>query len=193
MWFPLLCGCRNGAKFNILKFYSYSTFIHSYSTFVSIQHYHLFRIQHLYSAVLFVHKIIIHSETIIHSTTFYSFKIYCASSYAWKWRTSCSEWTGAAKKRKRSLELWKDTDRFCTEFSEERLRRSEHLRLCLITLRRCSTDFLQIFFASSKPEKNAKKCCAQSEKLMVSLTLRWASGVPVLLLFVESWKAFIYN
>ena len=31
-------GCRNGAKFNILKFYSYSTFIHSYSTFVSIQH-----------------------------------------------------------------------------------------------------------------------------------------------------------
>ena len=68
-------GCRNGAKFNILKFYSYSTFIHSYSTFVSIQRYYLFKIQHLYlySTVLFVHKII------IHSTTFYSFKIYCAS------------------------------------------------------------------------------------------------------------------
>ena len=55
------------------KFYSYSTFIHLYSTFihlystfVSIQHYYLFKIQHLYlySTVLFVHKIIIHSETI---------------------------------------------------------------------------------------------------------------------------------
>ena len=73
-------GCRNGAKFNILKFYSYLTCIHSYLTFVSIQHYYLFKIQHLYlySTVLFVHNIIIHSET-IHSTTFYSFKIYCAS------------------------------------------------------------------------------------------------------------------
>ena len=29
-------GCRNGAKFNILKLYSYSTFIHSYSTFVFV-------------------------------------------------------------------------------------------------------------------------------------------------------------
>ena len=57
---------------------------------------------------------------------------------------------GAAKKRKRSLEHWKDTDRFCTEFSEERLRRSEHLRLCLITLRRCSIDFLQIIVHNHK-------------------------------------------
>ena len=32
----LMYGCRNGAKFNILKFYSYSTFIHSYSTFVFV-------------------------------------------------------------------------------------------------------------------------------------------------------------
>ena len=31
-------GCQNGAKFNILKFCLYSTFIHSYSTFASIQH-----------------------------------------------------------------------------------------------------------------------------------------------------------
>ena len=64
--FLQMYGCRNGAKFNILKFYSYSTFIHSYSTFVSIQHYYLFKLQHLflYSTVLFVHKIIIHSETI---------------------------------------------------------------------------------------------------------------------------------
>ena len=37
-------GCRNGAKFNILNFCSYSTFIHSYSTFVSIQHHYLFKI-----------------------------------------------------------------------------------------------------------------------------------------------------
>ena len=61
-----LYGCRNGAKFNILKFFSYSTFIHSYSTFVSIQHYYFFKIQHLflYSTVLFIHKIVIHSETI---------------------------------------------------------------------------------------------------------------------------------
>ena len=36
---------------------------------------------------------------------------------------------GAAKKLKRSLELWKDTDRYCTEFSDERLLRSEHLSL----------------------------------------------------------------
>ena len=74
-------GCRNGAKFNILKFYSYSTFIHSYSTFVSIQHYYSFKIQHryLYSSVLFVHKIIVHSETIYPFNNFYSFKIDCAS------------------------------------------------------------------------------------------------------------------
>ena len=48
--------------------------------------------------------------------------------------------------------------------------------------------FLQIFFASSKPEKNAKKCCTQSEKLMVSLTLQWVRGVPVLILSVESFN-----
>ena len=42
---------------------------------------------------------------------------------------------GAAKKHNRSLELWKDITRFYTEFREERVRRSEHLRLCLITLR----------------------------------------------------------
>ena len=27
-------GCRNGAKFNVLKFYSYSTFIYSYSPII---------------------------------------------------------------------------------------------------------------------------------------------------------------
>ena len=69
MWVSKWC------KIQHFKIYSYSTFIHSYSTFVSIQHYYLFKIQHLYlySTVLFVHKII------IHSTTFYSFKIYCTS------------------------------------------------------------------------------------------------------------------
>ena len=186
-------GCRNGAKFNILKFYSYLTFIDSYLTFVSIQHHYLFKIQHLYwySTVLFVHKIIIHSETIYPFNNFLFIQDLLRISLTHGSDVlSAADEQGAAKKCKRSLELWKDTDRFCTELSEERLRRSEHLRLCLITLRRCSSDFLQIFFASSKPEKNAKACCTQSEKLMVSLTLRWARGF---LFFSCLWKAFISN
>ena len=54
--------------------------------------------------------------------TFYSFKIYCASLLRGQRRSASDHWN-----------FEKYTDRFCTEFSEERLRRSEHLRLCLIT------------------------------------------------------------
>ena len=134
----------------------------------------MFKIQHLYlySTVLFVHKIIIHSETIYPFNNFYSFKIDCTSLLCME-VTYFPQWMNRSQRRSTS-DHWnfeKDTNHFCTEFSEERLRRSEHLRLCLITLRRCSIDCLQIFFESSKLEKNAKKCCTQSEKFMVSLTL----------------------
>ena len=100
--------CRNGAKFNILKFYSYSTFIHSYSTFVSIQHHYLFKIQHLYlySTVLFVHKIIIHSETIYPFNNFLFIKdlLRISLTHGSDVLPAADE-QGAAKKRKRSLEL----------------------------------------------------------------------------------------
>ena len=108
----------------------------------------------------------------IHSTTFYSFKIYCASLLRMEVTYFLQRMNRG--QRRSASDHWnfeKYTDCFCTEFSEERLRRSKHLRLCLITLRRCSIDCLQIFFASSKLEKIPKKCCTQSEKLMVSLTL----------------------
>ena len=43
-------GCRNGAKFNIFKFYSYSTFIHSYLPFI-----------HLYSPFVYSHSTFVYS------------------------------------------------------------------------------------------------------------------------------------
>ena len=147
----------------------------------------MFKIQHLYlySTVLFVHKIIIHSETIYPFNNFLFIQDLLEVMYFLQ-RMNRGQ-------RRSASDHWnfeKDTDRFCTEFSEEGLRRSEHLRLCLITLRRCFIDCLQIFFASSKLGKNAKKCCTQSEKLMVSLTLRWSRGF---LFFSCLWKAFISN
>ena len=101
-------GCRNGAKFNILKFCSYSTFIHSYSTFVSIQHYYLFKIQHLYlySTVLFVHKIIIHSETICPFKNFLFIQDLLRISLTnGSDVLPAADEQGATKKRKQSLEL----------------------------------------------------------------------------------------
>ena len=75
-------GCRNGAKFNISKFHSYSTLIHSYSAliFIHFQHLYLFKIQHLYlySTVVFGYEIIIHSTIFIHS------RFTARLSYAWK-------------------------------------------------------------------------------------------------------------
>ena len=94
---------------------------------------------------------------------------------------------GAAKKRERSLELWKDTDRFCTVFSEERLRRSEHLRLFLITLRRCSIDFLQIFFRELQTREKCKEVLHTIRKINGVINPPMGKGVPVLLLFVESF------
>ena len=148
-----------------------------FNTYIYIQQFYLFK------KLLSIYKLF------IHSTTFYSFKIYCASLL----RMGVTYFLQRMNRgqRRSASDHWnfeKDTDRFFTEFSEERLHRSEHLRLCLITFRQCSIDCLQIFFASSKLEKNAKKCCTQSEKLMVSLTLRWARGF---LFFSCLWKAFI--
>ena len=75
-------GCRNGAKFNMLKFYSYSTIIHSYSTFVFVfsinicskfNTYIYIQQFYLFTKLLSIQKLF------IHLTTFYSFKIYCTS------------------------------------------------------------------------------------------------------------------
>ena len=68
-------GCRNGAKFNILKFYSYSTFVFVFSINICSKFNIYICIQHLY---LFTQLLSI-QKLFIHSTTFYSFKIYCAS------------------------------------------------------------------------------------------------------------------
>ena len=75
-------GCRNGAKFNILKFYSYSTFIHSYSTFVFLFSINICSKFNIYICIqqfyLFT-KLLSIQKLFIYSTSFYSFKIYCAS------------------------------------------------------------------------------------------------------------------
>ena len=54
-------GCRNGAKFNILKLYSYSTFIHSCSPFI-----------HVYSPFIHVYSPFVYS----HSTFVYSYSAF---------------------------------------------------------------------------------------------------------------------
>ena len=99
--------CRNGAKFNILKFYSYSTFIHSYSTFVFVfsinicskfNTYIYIQQFYLFTKLLSIQKLF------IHSTTFYSFKIYCASLLRMEVTYSpAADEQGAAKKHKPSL------------------------------------------------------------------------------------------
>ena len=92
---------ENGAKFNSLTFYSYSTF-------VSIQHYYSFKIQHLYlySTVLFVHKIIIHSETIYPFNNFLFIQdlLHISLTHESDVLPAADE-QEAAMKRKRSLEL----------------------------------------------------------------------------------------
>ena len=75
-------GCRNGAKFNILKFYSYSTLIHSYSTFVFL---FSTNICSKFNTYIYIQQFYLFTKLssiqklFIHSTTFYSFKVYCAS------------------------------------------------------------------------------------------------------------------
>ena len=190
----LAYGCRNGAKFNILKFYSYSTFIHSYSTFVFV---FSINICSKFNTYIYIQQFYLFTKLLsiqklsIHSTTFYSFKIYCASLLRMEVTYFLQRMNrGQRRSASHRWNFEKIPTAFALSLSEERLRRSEHLRLCLITLRRCSIDFLQIFFTSFKPEKNAKKCCTPSEKLIVSLTLQWARGV---LFFSCLWKTFISN
>ena len=143
---PLKYGCRNGAKFNILKFYSYSTFIHSYSTFVFVfsinicskfNTYIYIQQFYLFTKLLSIQKLF------IHSTTFYSFKIYCASLL----RMEVTYFLQRMNRgQRRSASHHWNFEKIPTAFALDRLRRSEHLRLCLITLRRCSIDFLQNIF-----------------------------------------------
>ena len=66
-----------------------------FNTHIYIQQFYLFT------------KLLSIQKLFIHSTTFYSFKIYCTSLLRMEVTTSCSGWTGASKKLKRSLELWK--------------------------------------------------------------------------------------
>ena len=74
-------GCRNGAKFNIFKFYSYSTFIHSYSPFI-----------HLYSPFVYSHStfaysysafVYSYSTSVIHiqHLCVFSISIYSSSTF----------------------------------------------------------------------------------------------------------------
>ena len=62
-------GCRNGAEFNILKFYSCSTFIHIHHLFIFIQHLFI-HIQHLFIHIqhLFIHiqHLFIHIRHLFH-------------------------------------------------------------------------------------------------------------------------------
>ena len=59
----VLYGCQSGAKFNILKFDSYSTFIHSYSTLLFVQN----------STPIFIFNSSICSQNYYHSETIYPF------------------------------------------------------------------------------------------------------------------------
>ena len=93
-------GCRNGAKFSILKFYSYSTFFHSYSPFIyshstfvcsysAFVYYiqHLFiRIQHLFIHIqhLFIHiqHLFIHIQHLcVISISIYSSSTFMLNNY----------------------------------------------------------------------------------------------------------------
>ena len=169
---------------------TFENFIHIQHLFIHIQHFHLFSINicskfntyiYIQQFYLFT-KLLSIQKLFIHSTTFYSFKNYCASLLRMEVTYFLQQINRGGSKEARAIDQWnfeKDTDRFWNEFSEESLRRSEHLRLCLITLRWCPIDCLQIFFTREK--------CKE-----VLYTIRKINGVinppmgKVLLLFVVS-------
>ena len=74
-------GCRNGAKFNILKYYSYSTFIHSYSPFV----YSHSTFVHSYSAFVYSYSTFVYSYlTFVYS---HSAFVYSYSAFVYSYST----------------------------------------------------------------------------------------------------------
>ena len=131
--------------YSALLFVQTSTPIFIINSYICSQNYYPFR------NYLSIQQLFIHSRFTAHL------------SYAWKWRLPAADEQGAAKKRKPSFELWKDTDRFCTEFSEKRLRRSEHLRLCLTTLRRCSINFCK-YFSRAPNQRKMQRSAVHNQK-----------------------------
>ena len=74
-------SCQNGAKFNISKFSSYSTFAciqHKYFFTFNFYIYAKFNTYIYIQQLYWFTKLLSIQKVFIHSTIFYSFKIYCA-------------------------------------------------------------------------------------------------------------------
>ena len=123
---------------------TFENFIHIQHLFIHSQHFYLFSINicskfntyiYIQQFYLFT-KLLSIQKLLIHSTTFYSFKNYCASLLRMEVTYFLQQINrGQQRSTSNHWNFEKDSDRFWNEFSEESLRRSEHLRLCLITLR----------------------------------------------------------
>ena len=178
------------------KIQRFKNFIHIQHLFIHIQH------MYLYSALIFVQNstpIFICNRSIC-SQNYYPFRNYLSIqqlfihstftahlSYVWKWCTSCSGWTGGSEEVQAiigTLKRYRPLLHWVKRGKAPPIRTFKTLPDYSLTMFHW---FLQIFFSSFKPEKKVKKCCTPSKKLMVSLTLWWARGVPVLLLLVESF------
>ena len=191
---------------------TFENFLHIRQLLIHIQHLYVFSINKLstfdiyiyakFNTYLYLQQLYLYTKWLsiqkffIHSTIFYSFKIYCASFLLMEVTCFLQLINRGSKEAQAiigTVENW-DTDHVGSSSRTEKLLRSEHLRLCLTIFHWffCkSFSLIFCWFPNSKSEKNVRKFCTQSDKLMVSLILV-INGQGGFLFFPE-WRKLLFQ